>query len=128
MTLSQIKSQKRLRVLNPNVSNQPDLRRAGQFARLHKYLTGGEPRLLWPAIFYAGIIIGLQVISSQTRILSFVVLLALAVFRRRGPAQALSLSIFATFANGGLAAEAPMLSLLKWVLIAVCAAKLVITI
>jgi hypothetical protein len=56
------------------------------------------------------------------------VLLALAVFRRRGPAQALSLSIFATFANGGLAAEAPMLSLLKWVLIAVCAAKLVITI
>jgi hypothetical protein len=74
-----------------------------------------------------GIIIGLQVISPQTRTLSFAALIALAIFRRRGPVQALSLSIFATFANDGLAAETPMLSLLKWVLIAVCAVKLAIT-
>jgi O-Antigen ligase len=122
-----MKLQKPSRSFNPAVSKEPDHSRFGDLARLLKYPVGSEPKLLWPAIIYAGIIIGLQVISPETRVLSFTGLLALAAFRRRGPVQALSLSIFATFANGGLAPETPALSFLKWMLIAVCAVKLAIT-
>ena len=81
MTQPQMKVQKFLHVLNPTVSNEPDRRRFGDFARLLKYPVGSEPKLLWPAIIYAGIIIGLQVISPETRILSFTGLFALAAFR-----------------------------------------------
>ena len=86
-----------------------------------------ELALNWVAVFCAGAVIGLQMISPETRVLSYAGLIALTVFRMRGPVEALSLSTFAILANDGLAPAAPALVYLKWILLAVCAVKLTFT-